>query len=172
MKSILHLSTRVAGVSSLFCLLLVLQVHSQQGPPIVQDLCGQLEETTWDCDDMGEFYRSSDPCDYKICDADDPVCATWFGREGGGSVFVGPDGLWSQADVDFPPGIGSELEAEWKSCGSVIMCASECVATPFFGFVCQKNEWMPTIPMGGFHYTIKGDCPPPPGGPGVQIANL
>jgi len=175
MKARRYFGASIVSILSVVYGLLVMQVFSQQGPPPPQSpLCGQVDTfSSWDCQDMPAWYENLAACRDFICDGDNPVCSTWLAREGGGLIAIG-GGLWSEADVDFPPGIGDELEAVWKDCGSVVICASECEATADYGFICKKSPWSPSIPMGGFHYTTKGPCPaiPPVNPPGVQIADL
>ena len=77
MKKRLYLGARIMSVLSVVLGLLVLPAISQQGAQVAQaPLCGFMWSSTWDCDDMGQWYWDLQGCGSSLCDDVDPVCTT------------------------------------------------------------------------------------------------
>jgi|688.fasta_scaffold220802_1 hypothetical protein len=129
-----------------------------------QAVCGFVLETTWDCriffDSLGMACGSTD-CDQS--DESNPVCGTWATVNRRGQVGAGPKGLWNSYDPLASTGDQkfSEIKFEWKSCGFLEFCSTECEVQPDGNIVCKRNIYMPQIPLGGYHATLKGPCPFP-----------
>jgi len=111
-------------------------------------------------DSLGMACGSTD-CDQS--DESNPVCGTWATVNRRGQVGAGPKGLWNSYDPLASTGDQkfSEIKFEWKSCGFLEFCSTECEVQPDGNIVCKRNIYMPQIPLGRYHATLKGPCPFP-----------
>ena len=133
-------------------------------------LCGFIYPNSWDCSDLP--WSGIGACEDE-CDWQDPVCNRWFGGSQGPH-----NGLPRYSSMDRNLGVNVsyvEVGVEYVSCGSITVCASNCVLDTHGVFKCTVSPYVPAIPQGGFHYFNKGACPPrPPLNPvgGGNLADL